>query len=87
MNDFFDIPVKDLPDDVLSETFHTIHGYKLRRVARRVKMKTKWKIEERWFCLKEGAGKDLPQYVREGAQRTGFHSANNFFAMASFYTQ
>lgn len=72
-------------DDIISDTIHTIYGYKLRCIKRQIKLKTKWKLEERWYCLKEGEGKDLPVYVREGTKRTGFKSYNSFFAMAGFY--
>jgi len=75
----------ELPDDIVSETFHTIHGYKFRCVKYIIKMKRKHKTEERWFCLKEGSGADLPTYIREGAKRTGFKSFNSFFAMAGYY--
>jgi len=84
--DFFNFPsVKDLPDDIVSETFHTIYGYKFRCVKEVVKMKRKQKIQEHWFCLKEGLGQSLPEYIREGAKRTGFKDFRKFFAMLGYY--
>lgn len=76
----------DLPDDVISETFPVIYNHKFRKVVMLTKTKSgKQKTDERWFCLKEKDGKDLPVYVREGATRTGFKSFNAFFAMAGYY--
>lgn len=83
--DFFNVSPKDLPDDVISETFRTIRNYKFRCVRKIVKMKRKRKVEERWYCLKEQNGKNLPVYVREGAKRTGFKDLRSFFAVLAYY--
>ena len=85
ITDYFEIPEKLLPDEVVSDTTHTIHNYKFRCVKSLVKVKNKETYQDRWFCLKEGAGQTLPTYIREGAKRTGFKTYNSFFAMLGFY--
>jgi len=77
--------VSPLPEDIVSETYHTIHGYRLKCIKRIVKAKRQHKTEERWYCLKECLGADLPAYVREGAHRTGFKSFRSFFALMGYF--
>jgi len=86
-NAFFEMPVTDLPEDVVADTTHLIHGYKLRRVARRVKMKRKWKVEERWFVLPEGLGAELAEFVRMSASRTGYKTLNALFSSVTYHTK
>jgi len=62
-----------------------LDGYRLRKITSVVHTKRKYKTEERWFCLPEGNGADLPPYVREGAHRKGYKTFNAFFAQMGYY--
>lgn len=75
----------EMPDNIVSDTRHTIHGYKLRCVKELKKSPRKHKIVEHWFCLNEGSGAGLPRYIREGSKFTGFKSYNSFFSMLGYY--
>jgi len=78
--------VLEMDDNIISQIHYTIHGYKLECVKKIIKNKKhQEKVQERWFCLKEAAGKDLPEYVRMGAKRTGFKTFNSFFAAMAYY--
>ncbi len=77
--------ITEQDNEIIAETFATIHGYKFRCIKSIVKKKNSWPVEERWFCLTEGEGKGLPHYIREGAHKTGYKTWNNFFAMLGYY--
>lgn len=85
MPDFFDIPTTDLPEGVVSDTTLTFSGYKIRKIVRVIKMKRKVKTEERFFCLKEGLGKRLPENVREHASRKGYKTLSSLFSVIKYY--
>ena len=46
--------------ELISNTIHNFYGYRLRRITTRIHLKRKYKLVEKWFCLKEGEGQDLP---------------------------
>lgn len=71
--------------ELISNTIHNFYGYRLRRITTRIHLKRKYKLVEKWFCLKEGEGQDLPDYIRLGAHRTGYKSYNSLFAAVAYY--
>lgn len=73
--------LKEEDDSIIADTRHTIYGYKFRCIKKQIN----YKVEERWYCLKEGEGQDLPRYIRENAHGTGYKSLNTFFSSLGFY--
>jgi hypothetical protein len=71
--------------EYISNTIHNFYGYRLRRITTRIHLKRKYKLVEKWFILPEGEGQDLPEYVREGAHRTGYKTYNSLFAAVAYY--
>jgi len=73
--------------ELVAELNKTIFGYNF-KVFRYSYLKGKRKkptIEERWFCLKELQGKDLPEYIRNNSKGTGYKTFNAFFSCTAFY--
>jgi len=84
-NPFIEIPKKPLPDGTCSETYSTDRqGYSFKKIVKVVRLKTKTKKEERYFCVELPKGKRLPADVltaRGHGYRSisAFHSARMFF--------
>jgi hypothetical protein len=78
-------PELDLPENVVSDTRHTIGGYKLRCIKQIVKTKRTQKLKEKWFVIENNTSMKLPEYVKSGAHRTGYNSLSGLFSCITYY--